>query len=481
MTTARELRRQIRQWRRGRADAKLIDVISDAYVAIFSTLILGSMLISVLVNTGALTARSCTGGPCQSARFWGPWLVTLGVVTVLGALARMFGPVFVSSATASWLLTTPVRRGSLLLGPLVLVAAVTAGVAGAVALTGTAVAGFGAPAVSAATVAALLAGLALVGLWTLLQAGGAPTFAGTVLVWVPGLALEAGLLLTWHGDLRPDAVPREIGPIGWVVLAALLVLAAGALVLACRRLDLVRNRDLAAGGQLGAALSGALATLDLALVYDVAIGQRWRRQGQVRPHRGGPQRLGALIWLDIIRLRRSPARLLLVIAAVPIPYAAHALGAGALTAVLAILAGFVAALPLLGGLRVLARTPGLTRMLPFSVGQSRAAALVIPGCCLLVYGLLAIAATPYPVPIALGALAAATRWVTGRPPDYGRPLVSTPAGGVPANLYGSILRGFDVALLTGLPLLIPNGDGPAISMALAAVVLMVLVNRKAAK
>ena len=140
---ARELRRQIRQWRRGRADARLADVISDVYVAVFSTLLLGSMIGSVLLNTGALAARSCTGGPCQSARFWGPWLVTLGVVTVTGAVARMFGPVFVSAATTSWVLTTPVRRRSFLLGPFALVSLVAAGLVGAAALASTAVAGFG--------------------------------------------------------------------------------------------------------------------------------------------------------------------------------------------------------------------------------------------------------------------------------------------------------------------------------------------------
>jgi hypothetical protein len=131
-------------------------------------------------------------------------------------------------------------------------------------------------------------------------------------------------------------------------------------------------------------------------------------------------------------------------------------------------------------MRVLTRTPGLARMLPFPASQSRAAALVVPGSCLLVYGILAVSATPNPIPIALGALAAGTRWVTGRPPDYGRPLVSTPAGAVPANLYGSALRGFDVALLTGLPLLIPGSNGGALSMGLSAVVLLVLINRKPA-
>jgi len=477
--TPRELRRQIRHWRRGRADARLVDVIGDAYVAIFSTLILGSMLVSVLVNTGALTARSCSAGPCQSARFWGPWLVTLGVVTVAGALARLFGPVFVSSATASWLLSTPVRRRSLLVGPLVLILVIAAGLVGAATLVATAVAGFGAAAVAAATLATVLLAVALVGLWTLLQEAGAPGIVATALVWLPGLAFEAALLLTWHDDLRPRPVPAGIDPLGWIALAALAV-AAGVLVgLAARRLDRIRNRDLSAGGELGAALSGALATLDLALVYDVVAGQRWRRRGQVRSRRGGPRGLAALIWLDLVRLWRSPTRLAFVLAAVPVTYAAQALGAGKGTAVIAVLAGFAAGVPLLIGVRVLSRTPGLARMLPFPTAQARAAALVVPGCCLLGYGVLVIAATPEPVPIALGSLAAAMRWVTGRPPDYGRPLLSTPAGGVPANLYGSALRGFDIALLTGLPLLLPGGNGATISMAVSAVVLLILINRRA--
>ena len=477
---ARHLRRQIRQWRRGRADARLVDVIGDAYVAIFSTLIVGSMLGSVLVHTGALTARTCSGGPCQSARFWGPWLITLAVLTLVGVLARMFGPVFVSSATASWLLSTPVRRRSLLLGPLALIATICASLAGATALSSLAVAGFGVAPTAAATGAALLAGLVLVALWTVLQASEAPRLVGSTLVWLPGLVLEAGLVLTWRGDLHPHAVPRDVDAVWLGVDGALVVLAVAGILLAVARLDRVRNRDLAAGGQLGAALSGALATLDLSLVYDVVIGQRWRRRGQVRSRRGGAHGLGALIWLDAVRLWRSPSRLLLIIATIPIAYAARALDAGAGTAVISVVVGFLAALPLMVGLRVLTRTPGLARMLPFTAAQARAATLVVPCGCLLIYGILIISATPHPIPIALGALAAAARWVTGRPPDYGRPLVSTPAGAVPANLYGSALRGFDVALLTGLPLLIPNANGDAISVAISAVVLLVLINRKSA-
>ena len=82
------------------------------------------------------------------------------------------------------------------------------------------------------------------------------------------------------------------------------------------------------------------------------------------------------------------------------------------------------------------------------------------------------------IAVALAVLAAAARWVTGRPPDYGRPLVSTPAGAVPANLYGSAFRGFDITLITSLPLLLaPDGDGATSTIAIALGTLAILIGR----
>jgi hypothetical protein len=77
------------------------------------------------------------------------------------------------------------------------------------------------------------------------------------------------------------------------------------------------------------------------------------------------------------------------------------------------------------------------------------------------------------------ALAGAVRWVTGRPPDYSRPLVSTPAGGVPTNLYGSVVRGFDILLLTAAPMLFaPSVNGAFFSVLLAVAVLSYLTGRE---
>ena len=69
--------------------------------------------------------------------------------------------------------------------------------------------------------------------------------------------------------------------------------------------------------------------------------------------------------------------------------------------------------------------------------------------------------------------------MTGRPPDYTRPLVSTPAGGVPTNLYGSVVRGFDILLVTSAPLLFsPSPTGAGISLVLTVIVLGYLTGRE---
>ncbi|MCW2828562.1 MAG: hypothetical protein JWQ67_2178, partial [Marmoricola sp.] len=46
----RDLRGDIRHWRRGRIDTKIIEALGDAYVAVFASLMLGSMVVSVIVN-----------------------------------------------------------------------------------------------------------------------------------------------------------------------------------------------------------------------------------------------------------------------------------------------------------------------------------------------------------------------------------------------------------------------------------------------
>ena len=83
------------------------------------------------------------------------------------------------------------------------------------------------------------------------------------------------------------------------------------------------------------------------------------------------------------------------------------------------------------------------------------------------------------VAVGVTAVTAIVRWITGRPPDYQLPLVTSPMGAVPTSLYVSAFRGFDALLLGTVPLLVaPRAVGAEVSLALDAIVLAILANRK---
>ena len=80
---ARELRGQIREWRRGRADARLVDVLGDVYVALFATVMLGSIAINVIIGVGRLSDDACVSDACTGSRSLLPVLVALGVTAAV--------------------------------------------------------------------------------------------------------------------------------------------------------------------------------------------------------------------------------------------------------------------------------------------------------------------------------------------------------------------------------------------------------------
>jgi hypothetical protein len=485
----RELRGEIRHWRRGRVDTKILEALGDAYVMVFAGLMLGSMVVSVIVNLRLVSDQSCTAGGCQEARTVLPWLAGMSALAVVLALARLFGPVFVSPAIGSWLLSSPLDRSALLRPRLLWIAAVAALFAGLFAAGASTLGGFWlAPllAFSGSTAVLALAGVCFA---ALSQARGG--LAARLLTWLIGLLVWAGLLLIALDD-GPSSSPPAILSSGWRWgLAAVVLVAVTLFVLAVGRVGRLSRHNVSPGGSLAPGLSGALATLDLALVYDVLLAHRWNAHGAVRSRRGGPSGQAALVWCDLSRLRRSPQTLVLLAGAVVLPYAAEAAGAGRVVVLLSAFAGFVAGLPLLAGLRVITRTPSLVRAMPFSVAATRTSSLIVPGAAMLAFGLATFPALHgalgviWSDSVVLGltvgvcALAAAVRWVTGRPPDYARPLVSTPAGGVPTNLYGSIVRGFDILLLTTAPVLFsPTVGGAFVSLLVAFGVLSYLAGRE---
>ena len=484
---ARALRRQVRVWRRGRADTPVVEAIGDAYVAIFATLMLGSMTVSVILNVRSVAGAVCTSRTCEATRAALPLLSAVAVLAACLAVARLFGPMLVSPAVGSWLLASPVDRRTLLARRLAGSALVVLTLGALVSAGSAALAGYAGHEVL--TYALSVGAACLLALAGACLAQAQDSRVTQVITWT----LAAMLWLALVG-LTTQLLPSLTAPPPATLTAAALGLAAVGLLATVRAyvvLPRLRRDQLVPGGQLVPGLSGALAGLDLALVYDILLARRWLTRSTVKPVRGRGSGTSALVWSSLVRLRRSPAALLVLTAALVLPYLAAGLHLQRATILVATATGFLAGLGPFSGVRVLARTPGLARFLPMTGPEVLVAAVAAPGGCLVAWGLGTAPALhdalgvrwgeALLVSIAVGvtSAAAAVRWMTGRPPDYRLPLVTSPMGAVPTSLYGSVARGFDVLILGSFPLLLaPNVTGAGISLALSGIVLSVLVARR---
>jgi hypothetical protein len=484
----RELRSEIRRWRRGRADRRLVDVVSDAYIAVFSVVLLGAMGISVLIEVRAFAGESCATPACANARVAMPWLFALGLVGTCMGLSRLFGPVLVTPAVGSWLLPTPVDRAALLRPQLLVPFVFAFSVSGALAAAAATLGGFDAGAVASfavATAATCSSAVALcaIGQTRFRQGVGRLATATALLLWCGLVALTA--------DVGPRLGAAPAYGSSWVAAAA--AAGAGAVALALAALSVLPSlgrAHLAPGGTLAPSLSGALAILDLALVYDVLLARRWRDRSRVSAVRRVPPGVAALVWRDVVRIRRSPRPVLVLAACLVVPYLAATVGMGRATVLVAATTGFLSGIGLFPALRVVARTPGLVRSLPYARSIVYGACLAVPGLLVLGWGLaLTVAlreALDVPLPtaalvgVAVGvtAVAAVTSWLAGAPPDYQMPLISSPAGAVPPALILSAARGFDVVLVVVAPLLFaPTATGATVSLVVGCSVLWWLLAR----
>lgn len=490
-TEAKALRRQIRDWRDGRANTRLIDAMSDAYVSLFATVMLGAMAFNMVRQLRLEAADACTTGACTDARTALPWVFAVGAVATILLLARLFGPLLASPAEGSWLLSSPIDRRALML-PRLAIAAVLSLAAGALlgAVDAT-IGGFGAG--SAAEFTLILAAASLcVGMFAAI--GQARERRGAqIVIWVLSAFVWVGLILITLG-LVPSRLPERphLGSAGIGVGVFLLVTAAFLAWRAAAGLAHIRKDQLTASGSVLSNLSGAFAILDLGLVYDILMARRWRQRSAVRPVRGGPGGAWALAWRDVVRLRRSIHTVFVLAASLVVPYVAATLGLGKAVPAVGALTGFLAGLGLCSGLRVLSRTPGLIRCFPMSAPAVRLAGIAVPGGLLVIWGMAstpaihrAMAPDSWPgalavgVAVGLAAVTAIARWITAPPADYSGPLVSTSSGAIPPGLFGNILRGLDVLLLLTAPLLLAEPmTGAVISIGLAGIVLAVVLNRR---
>ena len=478
--TARELRGEIREWRRGRAELKWGEVLSDAYIAFFCIAMIGAMGGNVVLSLRRLADDSCVGS-CSDVRSAAPWLAALSVALLALGLARLLGPVFSPPAANGWLVSTPVDRGALLRPGWSRTATLALGVA-ALTLVAPAMLGGFDPATGAVfVVAGSGIALACVGIAALSQVHEHPaarwlTWAITVVLWC-GLGLSAT-----HGLEVLPSMPVGLG----AGVALLAVVAAVGLHLRTRSaVGGLTRRVLGYTENLSPSLSGALSSVDLGLMYDVLLARRWGRGAHVRTHTGGPLGWWALVHRDVLRVARTPQPYVLLLGLVLVPYAAAEAGAGRAVVLVTTLVGFLGGPAMCSGLRVVVRSPSLARMLPLSRSSMLRAHLVVPGTALMLFALATTwtllpthppgEAVTVAIACGLSALAATVRWVTGKPPNYAAPMVSTPAGGVPTGVFSSVTRGFEVWALSALPLMFGPG-GVLVSTAISLSVIAYLVS-----
>jgi hypothetical protein len=487
----RELKRLIKDWRSGRATRNVLQAMSDAYVAVFGAVMIGAMVVNVVLKAQRTIAQ-CTSASCLSARAILPWAAFAAVVAIALATSRLFGPVLASAAEGFWLLDAPISRAKLLRSRLV----------------GAVVAAFLAGALVGALVSALTgSGPVEVAVWsgaTALSAAASVAFAAAQqgverhvltriatyvfgLLGVGALFSVVGVAAGWFSAGLLDNVGIELGVI-MIVASALVLLASG--VLAGLRLSRIRRTRLLSGGALVSGISGAFFALDIGLARDIVVERRANERGHVHPRRGKGLGLEALVWREWQRLWRFPQPLLVLAGTVVVPYAADALGMSTLTPVFAALALFGATIPLLGGLRVLTRTGGLARCLPFSLARIKLACIAVPAILAAIW---AVATTPaylgfgdgavqrtvpdaslMAVATAAAGLLAAVRWTQAKGVDFGAPMVASQAGAFPPGLVTNLFRGFDVCLLTTAPMLL--GLSPFWSLSIAAIAAAILLN-----
>ncbi|SDT30380.1 hypothetical protein SAMN04488543_3633 [Friedmanniella luteola] len=487
----RALKRLIRDWRRGRATKKLGEVFHDAYIALIGALMIGAMLVNVVIKAQRTVAQ-CDSASCLSARTVLPWAGFAAAVAVALAVSRLFGPVLASAAEGFWLLDAPISRTQLLRARLLGAVAAAFGLGAALGALVAALTGSPAPEVVAWAAATGLSAAAAVA-FAAAQQGVERTRLTHLVGYLFGLVGVVALLLVvavaagWVQLGVSDDVGAELA----LVLGgfAVLVLATSYL-LAQVRLKQIRRTRLLSGGALVSGISGAFFALDIGLARDIVVERRAVEKGHVKPQRGQGVGVQALTWREWQRLRRFPQPLVVLAATVVVPYAADALGMSVLTPVLAALALFGALIPTLGGLRVLTRTGGLARCLPFSLAQIKIASITVPAVLAAVWAVLTTAAhlgfgdgavdrsipeaSLMSLATAAAGLLAAVRWTQAKGVDFSAPMVSTQAGAFPAGLMTNIFRGFDVAILVTAPMLL--GFSPVWSLVIAGIAAAVLLN-----
>ena len=466
----RELTNLIKDWRRGRATQTILQALGDGYVMVFAVVMIVAML-GGGVYQAQRAAASCDTNACTVGRTLLPW-VAMGASFALTAMAsKIFGPVVASAAEGFWLMDAPIRRGRLLwkrLVGVVIVVGLAAAVLGGLlaALTGYEF--------SDIWKWALAMGVGAAGLTAL--AGAEQTWGRTWLIsliqWLCGAAAIVILFVIvsvaagWFG-LNLPSIPTTQSVVWVAVIGGAILIVGGAIALA--RLGMIHRARLVSGGSLVAGMQGAAFAMDFGLMRDILVERDSMRRGHVRPQRGGGRGTSALVWREIQRVWRYPKRLLVVVISVVVPYAVAALGFHTFSPFISALILLIGFVPMLGSMRVLTRTKGLSRTLPFSNPQIRRATATVPAIVAVIWACATTAAfwgigEPHYTDFfhafitaaltAAAGLLGAVRWVSAKSANYSMPMMQTGFGALPPGLMFNLIRGIDIVVLITGPMLL---------------------------
>ncbi|MCI1749199.1 MAG: DUF6297 family protein [Acidipropionibacterium sp.] len=475
-------------WRKGRTTRNIWQALGDAYVMLFSLAVILAMLISLIVQAQG-QASTCSATGCRTARELLPWAALAGVLAFAVAAARIFGPVLASAAEGFWLLDSPINRSRVLVKRLWTAVAVAFVGGAAIGALISALTGSGGAAIIAWTLATGLASSGVVAfaaaqqgverVWTVKLVGGIAGLAG--------LAALLAVVGSATGWFQLEITTSVAISSAWTVAIAGILLLVISGILARMRLNRIRRARLMSGGSLASGMQGAAFALDFALMRDILQERDAVERGQVRPTRGRGLGLQTLVWRDVQRLLRFPKPLLTLAVTAVVPYAVEALGMGRFSSTISALVLVAALVPFFTTLRVLSRTKGLMRCLPFTTSQVRTAASVVPGVLAGIWAIAVVPAfhgvgsgshTPWVQAVMLAFVTAAAgyigaiRWVSAKSADYSAPMVATQMGAMPPGLMFNLVRGLDmVALIT---IWIVLGLSPWISVVLAVIAFAVL-------
>ena len=111
--SAREVRRRSGTGAAVARSCRWGEVLSNAYVGLFCTVMVGAMAGNVVLNLRRLADETCTAS-CGEVRAAAPWLVALAVTLLALGLARLLGPGLQPARREQLGAEQPVDRGALL-------------------------------------------------------------------------------------------------------------------------------------------------------------------------------------------------------------------------------------------------------------------------------------------------------------------------------------------------------------------------------